>query len=155
MTSLIVSIAVCLGCGLLGSLATASSVKTWYPTLIKPVWNPPNSVFAPVWTILYILMAVSVWLIWKKLPLESSRLPIVLFGIQLILNTAWSFIFFGLRRPDWAFIEIVVLWISIVLTLLTFWKHDWLAGALFIPYLLWVSFAVTLNAAIVALNRTL
>lgn len=150
--SLFVFIFICLSCGALGGWATAKSVKTWYPALKKPRWNPPDKIFAPVWTTLYLIMAVSAWLVWEKGSQEWRSWPLVLFSLQLMLNAAWSVIFFGLRRPDWALAEVVVLWILILLTMLSFWKVYWLAGILFVPYLLWVSFAILLNAAIVIKN---
>ena len=124
----------------------------WYAQLAKPSWNPPNAVFAPVWTILYLLMSISAWLVWKSSGLSRAKLPLLLYIIQLILNSLWSFLFFGLHNIRFAFIDIIALWCFILITLLTFWKHNKLAGALFIPYLLWVSFASALNSAILSRN---
>ncbi len=143
---LLLSIGICLGAGIVGSFFTISSIPTWYVTLNKPSFSPPNWIFGPVWTILYILMGISLYLVWTK-----KKIPPV-FWIQLILNAAWSVIFFGLKNPTLALIEIAALWIVIVLTIKAFSKINKLAGRLLIPYLLWVSFASILNLMIVLLN---
>ena len=143
---LILSLGLCLGAGVLGSVFTTSSIPTWYATLNKPVFSPPNWVFAPVWTILYIMMGLSLYLIWTK-----KKVPTI-FWIQLILNVAWSIIFFGLKNPTLALIDIVALWTAIFVTIKSFYKINRLAGNLLIPYLLWVTFASILNLAIVILN---
>lgn len=140
-------IVLCLGAGILGSVATRSGLAPWYAGLVKPSWTPPPWLFGPVWTLLYIAMAVSGWRIWLR------RGPLGLFALQLALNTLWSFLFFGLRRPDLALIDIVTLWCAIVATMVTFWTRDRVAGALFVPYLAWVSFASALNLALWQLNR--
>jgi benzodiazapine receptor len=146
-------IAICLLTGALGGWVTSQSVVEWYPTLIKPAWNPPAWVFAPVWTTLYVLMAVAAWLVWKKTPRGSGiRLALVLFFIQLALNCLWSFLFFGARSPGWAFVDIIVLLAALAATNWAFFKHSRLAGALMLPYLAWVSFAAFLNFAIWQLN---
>jgi translocator protein len=150
--SLLIFIVLCLACGGLGGWVTAKSVRTWYPTLARPRWTPPDGIFGPVWTTLYVLMAISAWMVWERLPQGSDYSPMVLFGFQLLLNTTWSIIFFGLRRPGWAMVDIIFLWIFIGLTTLSFWNVYWLSGVLFLPYFLWVSFAVILNAAFVKLN---
>lgn len=125
----------------------------WYAGLEKPPWNPPGWVFAPVWTVLYAMMAVAGWLVWRSPGLLTLRcLALGVFAVQLALNGAWSWIFFGLHRPGLALAEIVVLWLAIVATTLLFWRVRPLAGALFLPYLAWVSFAVALNAALWRLN---
>lgn len=141
---------ICLGIGGLGGFFTGSSVKTWFPTLRKPSWNPPSWLFGPVWTTLYTFMAIAAWLVWR-----ADGLTLVaggLFAVQLMLNFAWSWLFFGLRRPDLAFGEILILWASILATMLAFWKINSSAGWLFVPYLAWVSFATILNFAIWRLN---
>lgn len=143
---LILSIGICLGVGVLGSIFTISSIPTWYATLNKPFFSPPNWVFGPVWTILYILMGISLYLVWIK-----RRIPAV-FWTQLLLNAIWSIIFFGMKNPLLAFVEIIILWLAIFLTIKSFYKINRLAGNLLIPYLLWVSFASILNLAIVILN---
>ncbi len=147
------AIAVCQGAGGLGAIATKDGLKTWYPRLEKPSFNPPGWVFGPVWTILYAMMGVSGWLLWRRREDEAAQQPGALFGLQLILNTLWSFIFFKWRSPGWAFLEIIVLWAAILMTIRAAWRVDSVAGALLIPYLLWTSFALVLNGRIWQLNR--
>lgn len=151
--SLIVFLAVCLLAGYTGSRYTFLSVKTWYTTIKKPSWNPPNGVFASVWTLLYIMMAVSAWMVWEKAPGAPSRGPMLLFALQLLLNVAWSAIFFGMRDIRAAFKEIMALWLAVTATMVVFWSITPLAGALFVPYVLWVSFAAYLNYTIYKLNH--
>ncbi|KYK24635.1 TspO protein [Euryarchaeota archaeon SM23-78] len=149
----IVSIVICQLAGIIGSFFTANSIPTWYLGLAKPSFNPPNWVFAPVWTTLFILMGVSLYLIWEEgFKSEGVKTGLLLFGVQLILNILWSIIFFGLRNPFIAFIEIVVLWIAILLTILKFYKVSRTAAYLLIPYILWVTFAAILNLIIFILN---
>ncbi len=136
-----------------GSAFMGASLKSWYPTLRKPSWNPPGRLFAPVWTILYLMMAVAGWMAWEKMPGNIFSLPMVFFGVQLILNAGWTMIFFGLRAPGWAFFELILLWVSILLTLISFWNVHWVAGVLFVPYFLWVTFAGVLNFHVWKLNR--
>jgi tryptophan-rich sensory protein len=145
-------VAVCLLAGAIGGIATSSSVETWYPGLRKPPWNPPAFVFGPVWTFLYITMGVSAWLVWRRRRDGSIRLPMTLFGLQLVLNTAWSLIFFGLRAPGLAALEIVLLWLAIAATAWSFARVSRAAAWLLAPYLAWVTFAVLLNGAIWRLN---
>lgn len=152
MLSLIIFIILCFASAFIGSIFTFKSLKTWYPTIKKPSWNPPKEVFGPVWTVLYLLMAVSGWMIWERTQ-HVFGIEMVLFLIQLVFNTLWSLIFFGLRHPGWAFVDVILLWIFIVLTMLSFWSIYWLSGALFIPYLIWVSFAAFLNFTIWQINR--
>ena len=125
----------------------------WYRQLKKPVWNPPNSIFAPVWTTLYLLMAVAAWLIWRRLGVAAALVPLVLFVTQLVLNSAWTWLFFGRHRIRDALIDIVILWFAILATLISFWRLEPIAGLLLLPYLLWVSFATALNGTIWRLNR--
>jgi benzodiazapine receptor len=127
----------------------------WYQNLSKPTWNPPNSIFAPVWTILYLLMALAAWWIWRSNGLQTTLFPLTMFGLQLLLNVAWSWLFFGRHRPDLAFLDIIGLWIALLITLLSFWRLTALAGILLIPYLAWVSFAAILNWTIWQMNRYL
>lgn len=149
---LALSIGLCLGAGVLGSIFTISSIPTWYATLNKPPFSPPNWVFGPVWTTLYILMGISLYLVWvSKSKVKSSALNI--FWIQLALNTLWSIIFFGLKNPSLAFVDIIALWIVIFLTIKSFYKINKLAGNLLVPYLLWVTFATILNLSVVILNN--
>ena len=143
-------ILLCLAIGSVGGFATQHSIDTWYATLNKPSWNPPNWVFAPVWTTLYILMGIAAWLVWKTG--DRVGLAMVLFFAQLGFNLLWSLVFFGLRSPGWALVEVVFLWSSVALTMLAFFGRQSTAGWLFVPYLAWVSFAAILNAAIWWLN---
>lgn len=142
--------------GFLSGFATQSSVKTWFPTLVKPFFNPPAWVFAPVWTILYVLMGVSFAIIWsneKRNNGEKKKNALFLFGIQLLLNALWSILFFGLCNPFLAFIEILLLWLLIFETIKAFRVIDALAAKLLYPYLAWVSFATILNGSIWYLNN--
>ena len=138
----------------LGSLFTASSVSTWFTTLAKPSFSPPNWLFGPVWTILYLMIGIALFLVWTtKANKILKRKAYYIFGIQLILNTMWSVAFFGAHNPFLAFIIIVLLWISILLNIIEFYKIKKSAGLLLLPYILWVSFAAVLNFAIYWLNR--
>jgi benzodiazapine receptor len=124
----------------------------WYRQLNKPTWNPPNSIFAPVWTVLYLLMAVAAWLVWRRYGINGALLPLTLFVVQLLLNAAWTWLFFGLHRIRDALIDIIVLWLVILTTLIAFWRLEPLAGILLVPYLAWVSFATVLTLTIWRLN---
>ncbi|KQN33369.1 TspO protein [Pedobacter sp. Leaf41] len=149
----LINIFITLGIGALGGLATSESVKTWYPTLNKPSFNPPNWLFAPVWTSLYILIGIAAYLVWIKRD-KIAHFPRVLaiYFIQLILNLCWSFIFFSLHEIGFALFEIIILLIVIVANAIAFYKIDKWAGYLFIPYILWVSFASFLTYSIFMLN---
>ena len=125
----------------------------WYASLAKPAWNPPNWIFGPVWTLLYILMGVAAWLVWRRAGWRGARLALSLFVVQLVLNALWSYLFFGLHRPDLAFVDIVALWAVILMTTVLFWRQLRLAGLLMLPYLAWVGFASVLNFAIWRMNR--
>ena len=125
----------------------------WYRHLNKPTWNPPNFIFAPVWSILYLLMAAAAWLVWRRYGLGDALVPLILFVAQLLLNATWTWLFFGLHRTRDALIEIGILWITILATLLSFWKLELVAGILLLPYLAWVSFAAMLNWTIWRMNR--
>jgi tryptophan-rich sensory protein len=149
---LAVFIVVCLGAGGLGAIATTPEIDGWYRTLAKPAWNPPDGVFGPVWTTLFILMAVGAWLVWQRKGFKAAAMPMTLFGAQLLLNVTWSWIFFGMHQPGWAFVEIVILWLAIVATTVAFFRYSKISGWLLVPYLGWVSFAAVLNAAIWRLN---
>jgi len=127
-------------------------VASWYAGTNKPAWTPPGVVFGPVWSALYLMMGVAAWLVWRKAGFSGAPGAIVLFGLQLIANAAWSWIFFGLRRFDLAFFEMVILWALILAALIAFWRHDTRAGLLLLPYLAWVSYASALNFAIWRLN---
>jgi len=150
---LIVSIVVCQLAGGLGAIFTTPAIPTWYASLNKPSFNPPNWVFFPVWTLLYTLMGIAAFLVWRKgLDQRRVRVALGLFVIQLILNLAWTVIFFGLHSLFGAVIAIVFLWIFILINTVTFWKISKPAGALLIPYILWVSFAGLLNVSVWMLN---
>ena len=125
----------------------------WYERLAKPSWRPPNWLFGPAWAILYLTIAVSGWLVWRTAGLAGAVLPLAIYLVQLMLNAAWTPIFFGLHRPDLAFIEIVVLWLSIVATMAAFHSVNSAAAWLLLPYLLWVTFAAALNFTVWRLNR--
>ena len=124
----------------------------WYAGLNKPAWTPPSAVFGPVWSILYVMMGVAAWLIWKERGFANARLALGLYFAQLTANAAWSWLFFGLRRPGYALLDIVVLWLLVAATLFAFWRIRRAAGWLLVPYLLWISFAAALNLAIRQLN---
>ena len=149
---LVVFIVVCLGIGGLGAIATTPEIAGWYKTLAKPAWNPPDSVFGPVWTTLFILMGIAAWLVWQRNGFKGAAMPLSLFATQLVLNVAWSWIFFNLHQPGWAFVEIIVLWLAILGTTVAFFRCSKLAGALLVPYLVWVSFASVLNFTIWRMN---
>jgi tryptophan-rich sensory protein len=154
IVGLVVAVAIPLAVGAVGGVATSSSVSTWFPTLAKPPWNPPNWLFGPVWTLLYVLMGVAVWLVWRKgFDAPGVRSALILFGVQLLFNLGWSVVFFGLRRVGWGLIEIVVTWVLILATLIAFYRLRPAAGWLLAPYQLWVTFATALNASIWWLNR--
>lgn len=151
---LVLSVGVCFLAAGIGSVFTTSAIDTWYSTLNKPFFNPPNWVFGPAWTLLYLLMGISLYLAWiSKTGKEKKRQAITLFIIQLSLNALWSILFFGLKSPSAAFIGIVVLWLTIFLTIKNFLRISKVAGWLLIPYIAWVSFASLLNLSIIILNR--
>ena len=150
---LIFSIFICLFAGFIGSYFTTPAIPTWFATLQKPSFAPPNWVFAPVWTSLYILMGISLFLVWQKGREDKTvKAAIYLFAGQLVLNALWSFVFFGLRSPLLGLIEIIILWIAILATILSFMKISRTAAYLLIPYILWVSFASIVNFSIWSLN---
>jgi translocator protein len=148
--ALAIAVAVCFGAAALGSWPTVRGLRDWYPSLRKPSWNPPNRVFGPVWTALYLAMAVAVWLVWRSG--ADVTVAFGLFALQLTLNVAWSVVFFGQRNVSAAFAVIIALWLAIAATLIAFGLIDPVAGALFVPYLAWVTFASFLNRAVARLN---
>ena len=150
--ALVAFLLLCFGVSALGGLATSTSVGTWYQTLTKPALNPPDWVFAPVWTTLFVLMAIAGWRVWRTPAARARSRALWAFGIQLALNLAWSALFFWMRSIGLALLEISAFWVSLVVTMILFWRVDRVAGALFVPYLAWVSFAVYLNAALWQLN---
>jgi tryptophan-rich sensory protein len=142
----------CFAVAWVGSSITTPEIGSWYAGLAKPSWTPPNGVFGPVWSILYLCMAVSAWLVWRQNGFRGSANPWTAFGIQLVLNVGWSLCFFGLHKPGVAFLDIVLLWLAILMTIVLFWRRSTPAGILLLPYLLWVSFASVLNYAIWRMN---
>jgi tryptophan-rich sensory protein len=148
-----VSIGITLAVGATGGLTTASSVTTWwYAGLVKPSFNPPNAVFGPVWTTLYVLMALAAWRVWRTGPAGGRRPALTLYAAQLALNLGWSLIFFGLRQPGIALAEVAVLLAAIIATGVAFWRADRPAGLMMIPYAAWVAFASVLNFEVWRLN---
>ena len=136
----------------LGGYLTSISVNDWYPTLTKPSWNPPNWVFGPVWTTLYVMMAVAAWRVWLKQPHPGVPSGILAYLIQLALNTSWSGMFFALQNPMLGFVNIFLLWVAILWTIERFWWTSRVAAILMIPYVLWVTYAMALNFTIWRLN---
>lgn len=173
---LIISILICESAGILGSFFTMPALKTWYASLTKPSFNPPDAVFAPVWTVLFLLMGISLYLVWSKNfhievkaaeaerktwnPLSRKLFTgswreenaVAIFILQLLLNVLWSVIFFGLKSPGMAFSEILMLWFAILYTIVNFYRISKAAGLILLPYLLWVTFAAVLNLYIWLLN---
>ncbi|ASI99046.1 TspO/MBR family protein [Thermococcus celer] len=150
---LIVSILIPLIVGFAGSFFTSSSINSWYSTINKPSFNPPNWLFAPVWTLLFILIGISFYLVWNKDFGDIRSWVLLIYGANLALNLLWSLLFFGLRNPYLALIEIVILWFVILGNIIVFYRISRTAGLLLIPYLLWVTFASFLNYNIYILNR--
>lgn len=136
----------------IGGLATADAIPTWYITLNKPFFNPPNWIFGPIWTILYAMQAIALYMVWNSAKKQNKKRAFTLFGIQVALNASWSLLFFGLKMPSLALVEIVMLWVFIYLTIKEFYLFNKRAGRMLVPYLLWVSFASVLNLFIVLLN---
>ena len=149
---LLVAIVVCQLAGIIGSIFTISSIPVWYAFLNKPFFNPPNWLFGPAWIVLYTLMGISLYLVWQKGLNEKTKVPLAFFGVQLVLNTLWSIIFFGFQAPMLAFFEIILLWFAIVFTSYKFYPVSKKAAYLLIPYIVWVSFATLLNYSIWVLN---
>jgi benzodiazapine receptor len=149
---LIVAIILCFAAAGLGGLVTTPQIPNWYADLAKPAWTPPGWIFGPVWSLLYLMMAVAAWLVWRQAGFAGAKLPLTLFAIQLVLNSLWSVLFFGLQNPGAAAVEIILLWLAILATLVVFWKRSMWAGGLLVPYLAWVSFAAVLNVAIWWMN---
>ncbi len=142
-------LALCLGLGSLGGYITAPAIAEWYPSLNKPSWTPPSWLFGPAWMVLYIMMAVAAWLVWRA---GNARTALILFGAQLLLNIAWSILFFGARSPGLGLIDVIAMWLAIAATIFAFAMRSRLAAFLMVPYLCWVSFAAALNAAIFMMN---
>jgi len=149
---LVVFSVICLAVAAVGGAATYPRIEGWYAALSKPPWTPPGWVFGPVWTVLYLAMAVAAWLVWRQKGWAGARAALALFAVQLGLNAAWSWLFFGLMSPALGFLDIVLLWLAIAATLVAFWRRSLAAGLLLAPYLAWVSFAAALNFSIWQLN---
>lgn len=164
----VVCVVVCFAAAGVGGIATSRSVTTWYRTLERPSWSPPDWLFGPVWTLLYAMMAVAAFLVWRRafgggggvraggeIPdvRPAARVALVVFGVQLVLNALWSWLFFAMRSPLAGLVEIVVLWMAIAATIALFWPLSRVAAGLMVPYLAWVSFATALNGALWWLNR--
>ncbi|HKI93980.1 MAG TPA: TspO/MBR family protein [Gemmatimonadales bacterium] len=135
----------------LGAVASANA-GTFYQQLVRPAWAPPGWLFGPVWTVLYLLMGVAAWLVWRPAGFRGAAAALVLFLVQLVLNALWTWIFFAWKQGGWAFAEILVLWVLILAALVAFWRARPLAGVLFVPYLAWVTFAAALNLAMWRMN---
>ncbi|MDD5626166.1 MAG: tryptophan-rich sensory protein [Patescibacteria group bacterium] len=149
----LISLILCQGAGIVGSLFTVPAIKNWYVFLQKPSFSPPNWLFGPAWTILYLLMAISIFLIWKTgLADRKTKTVFRLFWIHLFFNAIWSILFFGLESPLLGLFDIIILWVMIGILTFQFFKIKKLAGILFIPYWLWVSFATILNFFVYKLN---
>ncbi len=150
---LIIFIIITLSIGFIGSIFTTPAISTWYASLAKPSFTPPNWLFSPVWTILYIMMGISAFLIWQQgFKKKKVRIAIIIFNTQLLFNMLWSILFFGLKNPLLAFIEIIILWTLILITIIKFAEISRKAAYLLIPYILWVSFAAVLNLFLYLLN---
>ena len=155
VAAFILSVGVCLLAGIIGSYFTTPNIATWYASLQKPFFSPPSWVFAPVWTTLYILMGIALWLVWREWKTtenSDARLAFTLFFTQLGLNVLWSVLFFGLRSPLAGMIGIIVLWIAILATIVVFFRISKTAGLLLIPYIAWVTAASALNLGVLVLN---
>jgi len=152
LVGLFAFIVICLIISGIGGAITASSVETWYQALEKPIFNPPDWVFAPVWTLLYISMGIAAWRIWRLRSFEATGKALGVFALQLGFNLAWSFLFFGLQRIDLALVEIVILLVAIIVNAIMFWRIDRLAGLMLMPYIAWVTYATVLNASLWLLN---
>nr|WP_294936297.1 TspO/MBR family protein [uncultured Flavobacterium sp.] len=155
ITRILTVVVTCLCIGYFSGLVIRESVEIWFPTLVKPSFTPPNWVFAPVWSTLYIMMGVAAGLVWNRMETDKGnvRKGLLFFAIQLALNFLWSYLFFGLHNPLVALVELMLLWLMIYETYLQFKKIDKIAGMLLLPYLGWVAFAGILNASIFWLNR--
>ncbi len=150
--ALVLFVGLCLGIGALGAAVTNTSLSSWYPTLVKPSFNPPNWVFGPVWTTLYVLMAIAAWRVWRTTDRDTARGPLALFVLQLAVNLGWSVAFFGLRDIGLAVAVIIALDLLVLMTALAFRRIDRLAALLLLPYLAWIAFATVLTIALWRLN---
>lgn len=153
VAGLFASILICFAAAGLGAAVTTPQIRGWYATINKPSWNPPDWVFGPVWTVLYLMMAVAAWLVWRRSSFRMDRIPLAVFAVQLALNSLWSVLFFGMQQPGLAAAEILLLVAMILATVVVFWRRSPVAGSLLLPYLIWVSFASVLNLSIWQLNQ--
>ena len=154
LIALALFLALCLGIGALGAAVAETSVTGWYADLAKPSFNPPEELFGPVWTVLYVMMGVAAWRVWRAADRDTTRGPLTLFALQLALNLGWTVVFFGLQKIGSAVATIIVLDVGVIVTALAFRTVDRLAAFLMAPYLAWVAFATVLNIAIWRLNPT-
>jgi benzodiazapine receptor len=153
ISKLVAAIVACLAAGAIGSIFTRTAIATWYTTLEKPPFTPPDWLFAPVWTLLYILMGVAAFLVWRMGSRDRRvRVALIVFLVQLVLNAFWSVAFFGLESPLYGLIVISILWVAILVTIVLFFRISKVSSILMWPYLLWVSFATVLNSSIWLLN---
>jgi tryptophan-rich sensory protein len=139
----------------IGGAVTAKAAGEFYGMLQKPSWAPPGWLFGPAWTVLYILMGVAAWRVWRDAGFSGAKVELAFYAVQLVLNMAWSYFFFVRRTGLGATVEVVCLWVSILVTLMLFWRRDTVAGVLFVPYLTWVTFATALTVAVWRRNPTL
>ena len=151
-SSLLVLLGFIAACFLAALTGAAYRPGDWYERLAKPSWRPPNRLFAPVWTVLYFLIAVSGWLVWREAGFAGAALPLAIYALQLVLNAAWTPLFFGLHRPDLGFLDIVLVWLSVAATIALFYPMHASAALLLLPYFAWVTFAAALNFAVWRLN---
>jgi len=151
--ALIISFVICFVAAGVGGLLTSRAIEEWYRGLTKPSWNPPEWAFGPVWTVLYILMAISAWLVWEEGGFDEQLIPLAVFGVQLALNVIWSGVFFYKRMILGGLVEVVAFWFAILATIIAFWSASEIAALLLIPYIAWVSIASYLNYTIWRLNR--
>lgn len=150
--ALLAFVGICFGASAIGGLVTSPEINGWYATLRRPSFAPPGEVYAPVWSLLYFLMGVSAWLVWRIRGIADASTEFALFGTQLILNVLWSVLFFGLHLPGWALVEIALLWLAILATGIRFSQVTRLAGWLLAPYFAWVTFSFVLNWGFWQLN---
>ena len=151
---LITALVACQGAGVIGAIFTTPAIPSWYASLKKPTFTPPNSVFGPVWVTLYLLMGVAVFLVWREgLSQESVTAAFIVFWVQLVLNILWSVVFFGLKSLLGGMVVILLLWVAILVSIIMFFGVSPIAGGLLIPYIIWVSIAANLNAQVWILNR--
>ena len=153
IAKLAISILICYSAAFIGSIFTFQSIPTWYASIQKPWFTPPGWLFGPAWLTLYTLMSISLYLVWQKgLKKKNVKKALYVFGVQLGLNTLWLILFFGLKSPFYAFVEIIALWVAIAFMIMKFYKISKKAGLLLVPYIVWVSFAAVLSFYVWRLN---